>query len=183
MNLLRQSRINPRRSAYSELFGTFDFNATPLAPIGTEAIIFQHCNNRTTSYSDHGNAGWYIGPCPNKYRNYKVYVTRTKGTKESNRVDLFPTKCWLPNIDIVDRLSAALEDLKQECNRYPHQPNSDSETSTPLNIAVKKMKELFGPIIVKALELLTPVSVPRVEPSSTSRPRVFATNGNTNSNK
>ena len=39
VNLLRQSRINPRRSAWEELHGTFDFNSNPLAPIGTEAVI------------------------------------------------------------------------------------------------------------------------------------------------
>ena len=32
LNMLRASRINPKLSAYSYLFGEFDFNATPLAP-------------------------------------------------------------------------------------------------------------------------------------------------------
>ena len=35
VNLLRQSRINPLCSAYAELFGQYDDNACPLAPIGT----------------------------------------------------------------------------------------------------------------------------------------------------
>ena len=36
INLLRTSRINPRLSDYAKIFGQFDFNATPMAPPGTE---------------------------------------------------------------------------------------------------------------------------------------------------
>ena len=86
-----------------DLFCNFDFNATPLATIRTEAIIFQHQDNYTTLYSDHGNKGWYVGPCLHKYQNYKVYVTRTKGTQESNGVDFFPIKYKLPNTDTACR--------------------------------------------------------------------------------
>ena len=115
VNLLRNSKINPCRSAYAELFGQYDFSACPLAPIGTEVIIFQPRTNQTTSYSDHGNYGWYVGPCLKKIYNYQVYVTATKGTQESNRVDFFPTKSRLPNTNPIDRLSVALENLKYEC--------------------------------------------------------------------
>ena len=39
LNLLRPSRINPKLSAYAQLNGAFDYNATPLAPPGTKVII------------------------------------------------------------------------------------------------------------------------------------------------
>jgi len=39
LNLLRQSRINPNLSAYAQIFGAFYFNAKPLVPPGTKAII------------------------------------------------------------------------------------------------------------------------------------------------
>lgn len=39
LNLLRQSRINPKLSAYAQLNGEFNFNATPLAPPGTKVIV------------------------------------------------------------------------------------------------------------------------------------------------
>ena len=35
LNLMRNSRLNPKLSAYAQLFGNFDFNATPIAPPGT----------------------------------------------------------------------------------------------------------------------------------------------------
>jgi hypothetical protein len=40
LNLLCKSRINPRLSAYAILNGQFDFNCTPLAPVGMKALVF-----------------------------------------------------------------------------------------------------------------------------------------------
>jgi hypothetical protein len=38
LNLWRQSRINPRMSAYAQLNGNFDFNRTPLAPLAPASL-------------------------------------------------------------------------------------------------------------------------------------------------
>ena len=39
LNLIQTSRTNPNLLAYAYLFGTFDFNRTPLAPPGTKVLI------------------------------------------------------------------------------------------------------------------------------------------------
>ena len=39
LNLLRTSRVNTTLSAYTYLFGNYDFNKTPLAPPGTKVLI------------------------------------------------------------------------------------------------------------------------------------------------
>ena len=41
LNLLRRSQINPKLSAYNQIYGLFDFNSTPLAPLGTKVSILQ----------------------------------------------------------------------------------------------------------------------------------------------
>ena len=38
LNLLRNSRVNPALSSYAYLFGNYDFNKAPLAPVGTKVI-------------------------------------------------------------------------------------------------------------------------------------------------
>ena len=38
LNLMRQSNINPKKSAYAYLNGPFDYNATPLAPLGCKVL-------------------------------------------------------------------------------------------------------------------------------------------------
>ncbi len=39
LNMLRFSQQNPTKSANQEVYGSFDFNKTPLAPLGTKALI------------------------------------------------------------------------------------------------------------------------------------------------
>ena len=41
LNMLQRSRINPKMSAYTQLFGEFDYNQTPLAPLGTKEFVHE----------------------------------------------------------------------------------------------------------------------------------------------
>ena len=45
LNMLQPSRINPNLSVYMQIWGNFDFNKTPLAPIGCKAIIHDQSEN------------------------------------------------------------------------------------------------------------------------------------------
>jgi hypothetical protein len=40
LNLLRQSRVDPTKSAYEILNGPYDWNRYPLAPLGCKAIVY-----------------------------------------------------------------------------------------------------------------------------------------------
>ena len=40
LNMLRFSQRNPQKSANQEVYGSFDFTKTPLAPLGTKALIY-----------------------------------------------------------------------------------------------------------------------------------------------
>ena len=53
LNMLRRSRINPKMSAYTQLFGSFNYNRTPLAPLGTKAFVHERRGQRR-SHADHG---------------------------------------------------------------------------------------------------------------------------------
>ena len=146
LNLLRQSRINPRLSAYAQVFGTFDFNATPLAPLGIRGIMYLNRDNRPTTFADHGKLGWYVGPCLHKYRNYRLWIDDTKGIREHSSVSLMPEKIGIPNTTPADRLSAALEDLKHELQHTPkHTDPLVTEYGTTTNQLIRKLKRLFHP--------------------------------------
>ena len=41
LNLLRNAQANPKLSSYAYLFGSFDFNKTPLAPAGTKVLVHE----------------------------------------------------------------------------------------------------------------------------------------------
>ena len=61
LNLLRQSRVNPKLSAYAYLFGNYAFNCFPMAPPVTRVVVHDKPNQRA-SWAHHGTPDWYIGP-------------------------------------------------------------------------------------------------------------------------
>ena len=86
----------------------------------------------------------------------------------------FQQKSRLPNTNPIDRLSAALEDLKHECTpTNTIHPVVDSKYGTDLNKAIRKMKELFQPIITTASNLINDLSTFKVTPNLV--PRVAGT--------
>ena len=97
-------------------------------------------------------------------------MTATKGTQESNRIDFFLTKSRLPNTAPIDRLSAALEDLKHECTpTNALHPVVDLQHGTDLNKAIKRMKELFQLAITTASNLISNLSAPPITPNLVPR--------------
>jgi hypothetical protein len=71
LNMLRTSRINPKLSAATHIFGQNDFNRVPMAPPGTRIIAHETPGRRRT-LAPHGQDGWYIGPALEHYRCYTV---------------------------------------------------------------------------------------------------------------
>ena len=95
LNLMRLSRINPKLSAWEQLYGVYDFNATPIAPPGTKAIEYDTLTNRPT-WAVHGTMGWYIAPSIKYYRYSIIYCPKTRALRISDTVTLFPAHCNKP---------------------------------------------------------------------------------------
>ena len=91
LNLLRSSRRNPSFSEYAAMVKEFNFNSTPLAPLGTKLLIHVKPYKRQT-FGSHAIDGWYIGPSIDQYRCYSCYVPETGGISNSDIVDFFPNK-------------------------------------------------------------------------------------------
>ena len=85
LNLLRPSHLNPRMSAEAIMNGPFDFNRTPIAPLGTKVLVHEKPAVRGT-WAPHAINGWYVGPARQHYRCYTVYIPSTKGTRQSETV-------------------------------------------------------------------------------------------------
>ena len=95
LNLLRQSRMNPKLSGYAQLHREFNYNTTPIAPPGTQVVIHEKPTVKGT-WESHGVKGWYLGPSMNHYQCHHVYVTKTRGKRDSDCVDFFPYNTPLP---------------------------------------------------------------------------------------
>ncbi|KAL7474903.1 hypothetical protein ACHAW6_003744 [Cyclotella cf. meneghiniana] len=69
LNLLRSSRCNPTISAWDDLFGAFNFDATPLGPAGCRILIHNKATTRR-SWDYRSHEGFYVGPALHHYRCY-----------------------------------------------------------------------------------------------------------------
>ena len=134
--MLQPSRINSNPSAYMQIWGNFDCNKTPLAPIGCKAIIHDQPENKGT-WDSHGTLAYYIDIAEKHYRNYKCYVPETHATRISDIVEFFPKMVQMPKSSSEDRLSAVLEDLK-EVLKHPHPKTSFLDKRTPPNDTIAK---------------------------------------------
>ena len=110
LNLLRSSRINPKLSAYAQLHGQFDFNATPLAPPGTKVVIHNKPESRA-SWDLNGQEGWYIGRSPQHYRCVKCFIPRTRTEVNTDTVVFIPQKIEFPKVTTEDFLRQAAADI------------------------------------------------------------------------
>ena len=66
LNLLRTARSDPSKSAYEALEGKFDYNATPLAPPGTKALVYE-TPKRRAAWAPHAVDAWYLGLAMDHY--------------------------------------------------------------------------------------------------------------------
>ena len=89
LNLLQKSRRNNKVSAYVELKGAFDWNATPLAPLGTKGVAFIDPEARAT-WAPHCNEVYVTGMCPNHYRLLEFLTPRRGATEKQELTNCSP---------------------------------------------------------------------------------------------
>jgi hypothetical protein len=77
INLLCQATANPKISAWEYFNGPFDFNKTPLAPMGCRVLIHAKPSVRQ-SWDYRAKQGFYVGPALNHYRCYELVKSDTK---------------------------------------------------------------------------------------------------------
>ena len=179
LNLLRTARVNPKLSAYAILEGQFNFNKTPLAPPGTQALVYTAPNKRE-SWEPHAKDGWYVGPAKLHYRCYRFYMPETRAFRIAQTAKFFPTHCKMPRMQAEDAIIIAARDLV-ETLRKPH-------PKAPLNLNPQHSRALrdLSNIFQNAIEPVTPPeeasprvdtpatrvdhTSPRVEPATSSSP-------------
>ena len=95
LNLLHSSRLNPKMSTYTHIFGKFNFAASPLASSGTKIVTHITPEQRLT-WELIGEAGWYVGPSINHYRYVQYYFPRTKIVRICDTVTFSPQQFLSP---------------------------------------------------------------------------------------
>jgi hypothetical protein len=108
VNFLRGLRINPKLSAWEQIHGRYDFNKTPIAPVGIKVLAHEKPDNRRT-WAPHAFEAWYVGPALNHYRCFTVWSKETRQLRIVNSLQWFPQKLAMPIANKTDLLRPALE--------------------------------------------------------------------------
>ena len=118
-NILRRSRLNPDISAYEQLHGRkYHWNAHPLAPPGTRAVIYESPANRA-SWAPRGVDAWYCGPALEHYRCCHFYVPDTRAMRISGTYELYPTHCLLPKLSHLQHTDEVFNELLRSISPLP----------------------------------------------------------------
>ena len=114
LNLLRPWHADRKLSAYHGMHKhQYDFNAHPLAPVGTLVVVHNArppAGDRL-SWSPHGHEGFYLGPALDHYRSFRVYDIVTKGLRTSNSLSWHPAPFPMPGSSAIELSLAAIADL------------------------------------------------------------------------
>jgi hypothetical protein len=113
LNLLRFSRCILSISANAELYGAFDFNKAPLAPLRTKALIFNDPAMRT-SWAPHATDGFYVGPANNHYRCLRFYIPMMQRFRFLDTWHLYPAHCSIPVLLEHDQTLRAAANLFEQ---------------------------------------------------------------------
>ena len=102
--------MNPKISEYSQLFGHFDFNATPLVPPGTKVIIHTE-PAKQASWVMHRKESWYVGPSVSHYCCIRCFLPKTRAEINSDTVVFMPKQINFPEVTVDNFIKQSLEDL------------------------------------------------------------------------
>jgi hypothetical protein len=132
--------VNPKLSAYAVLDGQFNFDKTPLAPVGTRALILLDPNSRKT-WQNHALDAWYVGPAKNHYHNYRFFIPSTKGYHISGSAKFFPKHTKMPAIEPGDTVRLAAQDLITAIRTFSTAPINLTPQHTT---ALRQLADIFA---------------------------------------
>ena len=139
LNLLRNSRINPKLSSWAYLNGVHNFQKIPMAPPGTKILIHSKPTKRA-SWAFHGVEGWYIGPSFEHYRCVKCYIPKTRSEVSSDTIQFIPSYVPIPEPNIDLHIRRTLHDLVQLLtSKSPAIPALTTESSKQAIIKISQL--------------------------------------------
>ena len=108
---MRKSNATPAISTYAHLYGPFDCNKMPLAPMGCEVQIHKKTDKQGT-WLYHLVDRWYLATSPKHYRVHNCYLKATQAKRLTNTIQLKHEKKTNPTISPHDKIMLALANCK-----------------------------------------------------------------------
>ena len=136
--------MNPKLSGYAQLHGEFKYNTTPQAPPGTQAIIHKKPTPRG-AWTYHGVKGWYLGPSMNHYWCHDVYVTKTRGERDSDCVEFPPHNNPLPYNSSLENVIITAHELANALKNPEHQAPFPNISKSEM-VEIDQLTQIFSKV-------------------------------------
>ena len=137
LNLLRQSTLAPDMSAWEQFNGLFNFDATPIVPIGRPVIIHNKPGTHL-SWDFRGRQCFNIGPALNHYRCFRVVDAVTKHLIYSDTVAFLHDYLTQPTVSPSDRIVHALNFLSCAISDAPEAIHHEQLS------VISKLRDIFS---------------------------------------
>ena len=118
VNIVRPCRMNPLLSAWAAMEGEYHFDATPIAPPGSEMLMHEKPNRRRT-FGYNAKKAFYTGPCFKHYRSFKGILPSTGAERISDTVRFQHHAVAIPQLTPADRILEATRELKLAIQQQP----------------------------------------------------------------
>jgi hypothetical protein len=117
-------------------YGPFDFNKTPLAPIGYRVLIHAKPGVRW-SWNFRAKHGFYVGPALDHYRCWELVKSDTKQKVISDTVEFWRAYLQIPAVSAEDKILNELQVMVGSMQNAPP-PTSSSQL-----VAMDALQALF----------------------------------------
>ena len=146
LNLMQHSRIDPSKSAYETLYGPYDWNRYPLAPLGCKAVVYENGNTRGL-WASLGVDGWYLGPLTDHYQCDLYFIPETRAYRISGSTKLISTTlpAAKPNAtSTFPHAHGGINQLDSKCQRHTTRPPTHQAPSRKHQEDLKPNKCIGG---------------------------------------
>ena len=137
LNFIRQWTFNRTISSWEYFTGPFQYDATPLGPLGINFIIHKNASRRHL-WDFIGKDGWNLGAAMDHYRFQKVVSEDTKTEMVSDTIEFRHHKLTLHSVTPEDKV---LHGVQQLTKALKNTPSSTVDAQTQ---AIKARQDTIG---------------------------------------
>ena len=134
--------MKPKLSAYAYMHGNFDYNKTPLVPMGMKVVAHSKPDSRET-WAFNGEEGWTIGPSVDHYCHIKVFFPNTRSEHNVDTVTFFPHNFKIPQVSLDDFLRQAVNDIITLLTIPPDSTTPSLEAGDSTRNALLKLADIL----------------------------------------
>ena len=140
LNMLRASKLNPKISAYTYIYGNYDLNITTISPPGTKAVVHSKPDQRLTCCLN-GEAGWYVGPSMKNYLCVKCYFPIANQVRNCDTVTFIPHEYPFPEVNLDGLKKQVTNDIITLLSAPPSATKISLEAGDPTRNVILKIAD------------------------------------------